>query len=244
MVNTLRVDEGINATPPSDIHPQVQNLNPNDDPNLVNLRDAQALADEKRIGALQKYIADGGGSLGKMARIGNFKSIIPDSIDEVGPRFEYSKEDSKKYLDELNKRHPIKQVLGEYYDVIVSGKKSLFDMSVIGKTEFETKLTSYIVASAQAGKWISIPFKYGFLTMKELAKEADCTGGNNNPFNTIKEYELLGFYEEIIKQSIAAKIFRQPQESRVHTFPKEHLIQDLMRRLGTNLESDGAPTEK
>lgn len=205
-------------------------------PGVVNLRTEQEARNNQRIQDVRQYIANGGGSLGEMAKMGNSVPIFPDSIDEIWPRFEYSKEDAQKYLDALNLKYPIKQVLWDQYEAIVSWGRHLFNMSVVWKTEFENRFTEGVVASARAWKWISSPFHYWYTPLNELSNIADTY--KESPFGLIKKHELLWFYTDFLKQWIAAKIFRQPKESQTYSFPKEHLIQDLMRRLWTSLDKN------
>lgn len=207
------------------------------DENTQNLRNAQQEADAKRILELQQIIANWEWwNLWKIARIWLWMTAVPDSIDEIWPRFEYSKEDAQKYLDELNKKYPIKQVLWKYFDEIVRWDKSLFNMSAIWRAEFETKMKSYIVASARAWKWIESKFSYWNLSLEELVRYA--SEENGNPFNIIKEHDLQWFYKEPIKRRFVEWLTKQPVEFQMYTFPKEHLIQDLMIRLWTSVWSD------
>lgn len=213
------------------------------DENTKNLRNVQQEADTKRIAELHKIIANWEWwNLWKVARVWLWISVVPDSIDEIWPRFEYSKEDAQKYLDELNEKYPIKQVLWKYFDEIVKWDKSLFNMSAIWRAEFETKMTSYIVASARAWKWVESKFAYWNLSLEELVKYA--SEENGNPFNIIKEQDLQWFYKEPIKRNFVEWLTRQPIEFQMYTFTKEHLILDLMKRLGTSVSKDNQLEQK
>lgn len=204
------------------------------DPGIKSLRQQQAQVEAARITELQQQITNWEWwNLWKIARIWLWMTAVPDSIDEIWPRFEYSKEDAQKYLDELNRKYPIKDVLGKYYDEIARWEKSLFNMSSIWRAEFETKMKSYIVASARAWKWIENRFAYWNLSLEELARYA--SEENGNPFNIIKEQDLQWFYKEPIKRRFVEWLTSQPVEFEMYTFPKEHLILDLMKRLGTSI---------
>lgn len=121
-----------------------------------NLRIAQEQVDATRIEELRTQIASWEGTLWSMARIWIWMSIVPDSIDEVWPRHEYTKEDAQKYLDELNKKYPIKEVLGQYFWNFLRGESQhIFQMSFTWDAGIERNFYDLIKKSAEAWKWVS-----------------------------------------------------------------------------------------
>lgn len=261
----------------------IHSWNPNENQNLVNLKQKQAQTDAAKIAELQQIIANWEWwKLWKMARVWLWMSVVPDSIDEVWPRFEYSQEDAQKYLNELNKKYPIKDILGKHYDEIVNWELShVFQMSFIWDAWMESKFYELVKKSAQEGKWVwNIQHYWTMEYIRNVHPEDKKTWAIlehdvlwfSQPYPEV--YNLAEKYREIVKQTNSWwKLFKlvginfkirsvlkkmdhwsmanfenrltDIQENSdkeislnmpIIIFPKEHLIQDLMKRLKTSLD--------
>jgi hypothetical protein len=122
----------------------------------VLAQETQAQADATRIAELNVQIKNYDWDLWKIAKVWVGMSVVPDSIDEIWPRHEYTKEDAQAYLDELNRRYPIQEVLGEYYGNFLRGEsKHVFDMSFVWDTTLEDRFYEMFQQSVKAWKWVS-----------------------------------------------------------------------------------------
>ncbi len=188
---------------------------------------------------------------------------------QANSQFEYSPEFAKKYLDELNEKYPIRQVLWKYFEDIVSWEYRDFFNVMTWFPQVDESLEKLIYESAKAWKWIwdltkywdmnylknsdldeatQIILKYELLwfshiapEMKRMNTEWEQSTWWKKIFVFLKHFinpkkletmTSLFPIEDLPASSIST--FEWDDETPILMFPKERLIQELMRRLWTH----------